>query len=461
MRHERTRRSQSPQEAAGAIRAALEADVPAVLQGLISSYHPIDIAVAMRELNGEQREAVFRLLNPEDAGVVLEEVDDEVTLDLASATEDGELAEIIDSMPPDVGADVVNLLDDEIVHRILERIPDHEAEELQELSKYPPDTAGGLMTPEAIHAPLDVTAGDVIKHIRTQKIPPESLLYIYVVDDNRVLRGVMDMVELVTASPQQELQDVMVRDVMSVTPNADQVEAVRLVDQYDLSALPVVNEAGQLLGQVTVDDIIDAIQQEHSEDIAFMSGTSPRDILAETSVHILFLRLPWLAICFLGTLVSAWVITGFEETLKAYVQLAAFIPVVAATSGNAGLQSATIAVRSLALGYLHQKSIWRVLVRQFLAGLMLAMAIGLASAIAGYIIMGNWQMGLIVCLAMIAAVTWGSGIGALIPLVFDRLGVDPAVASGPLVTTLNDAISILIYFGLATLLLAVLGLQPQ
>jgi magnesium transporter len=456
LRHERVRRAQSPQEAAEAIRAALGCGVPAVLQGLISSYHPIDIAMAMRELNTEQREAVFGLLSPRDAGVVLGEVDDDVTVDLASATDDRELAEIIDTMPPDVGADVVGLLDEQIVHRILERIPEEEAEELQKLRQYPPDTAGGLMTPEAIHAPMDVTAGDVIKHIRTREIPPESLLYIYVVDDNRVLRGVIDMVELVTADLNRQLQEVMVRDVVSVTPDVDQAEAVRLVDQYDLSALPVVNEAGQLLGQVTVDDIIDALQREHTEDIAFMSGTSPRDILAETSIHILMLRLPWLAICFLGTLVSAWVITGFEETLKTYVQLAAFIPVVAATSGNAGLQSATIAVRSLALGYLQQKSLWRVLVRQFAAGLMLATAIGLATAVAGYVISGHWQIGLIVCLAMIAAVTWGSGIGAMIPLIFDRLGIDPAVASGPLVTTLNDAVSILIYMGLASALLRVL-----
>ncbi len=439
------------------MRAALASGVPAVLEGLIASYHPIDIAMAMRELNREQREAVFRLLDREDSGIVLEEVDDDVTVELAEATDDAELAEIIDAVPPDVGADLVNLLDDEHVHRILERIPDAESNELEELSRYPADVAGGMMTSEVIYAPTDVTAGDVISHIKTRRIPPESLLYIYVVDAKRVLCGVMDMVELVSAPPHQQLHDFMVTDVVSVTPGTDRAEAVRLVDQYDLSALPVVNEAGQLLGQVTVDDIIDAIQQEHTEDIALMSGTSPKDILAETSVHIMLLRLPWLAICFLGTLVSAWVITGFEETLKTYVQLAAFIPVVAATSGNAGLQSATIAVRSLALGYLHEKSVWRVLIRQFAAGLMLATAISLGTAVAGYLITGQWQIGLIVCLAMIAAVTWGSGIGALIPLIFDRLGIDPAVASGPLVTTLNDAVSILIYMGLASALLWVLG----
>jgi len=458
VRHERTRRARSTEEAAEAIRAALASGVPAVVQGLISSYHPIDIAMAMRVLNPEQREAVFALLDFRDAGIVLEEVDDEVTVDLAEATEEEDLAEIIDSMPPDVGADVVGLLDDDIVHRILERIPDEESEELEELRRYPADTAGGLMTPEVIYAPMDVTAGDVIRHIRTRQIPPESLLYIYVVDDRRVLRGVMDMVELVTAPPDRRLAECMVTDVVSVTPDTDQAEAVRIVDQYDLSALPVVNEAGQLLGQITVDDIIDAIQEEHTEDIAFMSGTSPKDVLAESSLQIVWLRLPWLGVCFLGTLISASVITSFSDLLKAYLELAAFIPVVQATSGNAGLQSATIMVRSLALDYLRHKSILRVLLRQFLAGVLLALVVAVAAGLAGYIMLGKWQMGSVIGAGMLCAVTWGCIVGAVVPLVFARIGVDPALASGPLVSTANDIAAILIYMSLATLLLHLLAI---
>ena len=153
---------------AAAISAAIAADVPAVLEGLIAGYHPIDIAMAMRELKRPQREAVFQLLNPKDSGIVLEEVDDEVTVELAEGTDDEEMAEIIDAVPPDVGADLLNLLDDEQMHRILERIPDEYSDELERLSSHAPATAGGLMTSEVIHAPVDVTAGDVIAHIKTQ-----------------------------------------------------------------------------------------------------------------------------------------------------------------------------------------------------------------------------------------------------------------------------------------------------
>ena len=457
MRQDRTRRVQEPKAAAEAIRAALASEVPAVLEGLISSYHPIDIAMAMRELNREQREAVFVLLDPEDSGIVLEEVDDEVTVELAEATDDQEMAEIIDAVPPDVGADLVNLLDDEHVHRILERIPDEESDELEELSRHEPDSAGGMMTSEVIYAPLDVTAQDVISHIKTQQIPPESLLYIYVVDESRVLCGVMDMVELVTAPPDQQLCESMVTDVVSVTPNTERAEAVRLVDQYDLSALPVVNEAGQLLGQVTVDDIIDAIQEEHTEDIARLAATSPKDLLAESSVQVVWLRLPWLAICFAGTLVSASIITSFNDLLKAYIQLAAFIPVINATSGNAGLQSATIMVRSLALGYLQHKSLQRTMLRQFATALMLAVATGLAAGTAGHLIMGKWEMGVVVAIGMLCAVTWASTMGAAVPLAFNRVGIDPALASGPLVSTSNDIVAILVYLGLAATLLKMWG----
>ncbi len=438
---------------ASTLRAAIDSGVPALLQKLISSYHPMDIALAMRELNREQREAVFNLLSPADSGVILEEVDDDVAVELAEATEEGELAEIIDSMPPDVGADVMNLLDVEQVHRILERIPDEESDEIAQLAGYAPDTAGGIMTSEVIFAPMDVTARDVISHIRNQKIPPESLLYIYVVDEQRRLRGVVDMVELVLADPDLELADFMTSDVMAVTADTDQEHASKIVDQYDLSALPVVDDNGRLVGQVTVDDIIDAIQEEHTEDIARLAGTSPRDVLSESSMQVVILRLPWLAICFGGTLVSALVINAFTELLTAFVQLAAFIPVIAATSGNAGLQSATIMVRSLSLGHQQQAKVGKVVMRQLGAALVMAIIVGLVAGIAGHLIMGSPQMGLVVAIGMFFAVTWGTTAGAVVPILFERVGIDPAVASGPLVSTVNDAVSILIYLSLGSVLL--------
>jgi len=453
LRQNGERKAQESKQVAAALGAAIAAGVPAVLQSLIAGYHPIDIAIAMRDLNRQQREAVFVLLSPEDSGVVLEEVDDEVAVELAEGTDDQAMARIIDLVPPDVGADLLNLLGHDQMHRILERIPDQYSAELEQLSGHAAETAGGLMTSEVVHAPMDVTAGDVIAHIKTQRIPPESLLYIYVIDEHRALCGVVDMAELVTAPPEQQLGEFMVGDVVAVTPETHQSEAVRLVDQYDLRALPVVNEVGQLLGQVTFDDIIDALQDEHTEDIARFAGTSPKDRLAQSSLQVTWLRLPWLAVCFAGTLISASVITSFEDLLKAYVELTAFIPVIAATSGNAGLQSATIMVRALSLGYVQSKNVVRMMLRQAITGLVLALLTAITAGVAGHLLLGTWEMGVVVGLAMLCAVTWASILGAIVPLFFNRIGIDPAVASGPLVSTANDAVAILIYLGLAAVLL--------
>lgn len=445
-----------PEEIAAAMDAAAASGVPALLRRIIASRHPIDIAIAMRELDRDSRESVFKLLDRTRAGIVLEELDEDVAADLTEMTDEQELAEIIDQVPPDVGADLMNLLDDEQAHRVLERIPDEESEEIEQLQQYDPDTAGGLMTPELLFAPLDLTTRDVILHVKNQRIPLESLAYIYVVDDKRRLKGVLDFAELVMAAPDDRLQDVMMPDPVSVTPDTEQAEAARLVDQYDIDALPVVKEDGVLLGQVTVDDIIDALQEEHTEDIARMGGTSPEDLLSESGLQVMWLRLPWLMICFMGTLLSATVINSFGPLLAQYIALAAFIPVINATSGNAGLQSATIMVRSLSLGYLQRKSFRRVLGRQVVTALLLALITGVAAGVAGHFIMGAWQMGLVVAIGMVGAVTWATIMGTLIPVIFEGLGIDPALASGPLVSTTNDVVAVLIYLSLAASLLPVL-----
>lgn len=446
-----------PEEIAAAMDAAAESGVPALLRRIIASHHPIDIAIAMRELDRDERESVFKLLDRTQAGIVLEELDEDVAADLTEVTDEQELAEIIDEVPPDVGADLVNLLDEQQAHRVLERIPDEESEELEELKQYDPDTAGGLMTPEILFAPTDITAREVILHVKNQRVPLESLAYVYVVDEQRRLRGVLDIAELVMADPDDALGEVMVPDPVAVTPDTDQAEAARLVDQYDIDALPVVSEDGVLVGQVTIDDIIDAIQEEHTEDIAKLAGTSPEDLLSESSLHIAWLRLPWLMICFGGTLLSATVIKSFNALLAHYIALASFIPVIAATSGNAGLQSATIIVRALGLGHLRRDGFRRLIVRQLTTALILAVATGVAAGLAGHLLMGTWQMGVVVAVGMLGAVSWGTMMGTFIPLIFERVGIDPAIASGPLVSTVNDFISLSIYLALAALLLPMLG----
>ena len=454
------KRAQKPEDVAAAIRAAAQSNVPGALQDLISGYHPLDIAFAMRELDAEEREAVFALLEAEEAGVVLEEVDDEIGQVLTEATEEGQLAQIIDAMPPDAGSDVVSLLDEGKAHRILERIPDEESEELRELMRFGPETAGALMTPEVVYAPPDITSSQVIAHIRNQQVPAETLTYVYIVEEaTRRLLGVVNMPELITAPADQPLAESMVTDVIAVQPDTDRAEVVRLVDDYDLMALPVVNEDNRLLGVVTIDDVIDAMQEEHTEDISRFGGTDAEALATASSLRVARLRLPWLLVCLAGTFVSATVIKLFTTSiLGPLIALAAFIPVINAMSGNAGLQSSTIMVRALALGLISTGGIYKVLLQQFLTALLLGLACGAIAGLGAGLFVGNMAYAPIIGSALCCGIIWAAMVGTIMPLVFNRLNIDPAVASGPLVTTLNDSFALLIYFGITLLLLQVVPL---
>ena len=457
----RVPRAQAPQEVAAAIRAAVRSQVPGALEGLISGYHPIDIAFAMRELAGEEREAVFQLLEAPEAGVILEEVDDEISADLAEATEEAELAEIIDAMPPDAGSNLVKQLDEAKAHRVLERIPDEESEELRELLQFGPETAGGIMTPEVLQAPPDLTAAEVIAHLQSQKLAPEVLSYVYIVEeDSRRLLGVLDMSELITAPPDRPLAEVMVSDVVTVHPNTDREDVVRLVDRYDLMAVPVVDEQQRLWGVVTIDDVIDAIQEEHTEDVSRFGGTSAEALASASSWRVARLRLPWLVICLAGTFVSAMVIRLFTNSLLGpLIALAAFIPVINAMSGNSGLQTSTIVVRGLALGLTSRVGIYRMLGRELVTAAALGLACGALAGMGAALLTGQTAYAPIIGAALFCAIVWASMVGTIAPIVFNRLNIDPALASGPLVTTLNDSFALLIYFGLSLLLQHAVGLS--
>ncbi len=443
---------------AEAIRAATRSHVRGALEGLIGGYSPIDIAYAMAELTSEERSAVFALLDSAASGVVLEEVHDDITADLADETEEGELAEIIDAMPPDSGADAMNLLSEERKHRILNRIPDDEARELASLLDYHPDTAGGIMTTEVIASPPDITAAGVLEHIRNTDVRADMVARIYVVDDDRRLIGATDILDIINARDDQPLAKIMEQDPVAVHPDTDQQEVVQLVDKYDLLSLPVVDEEGRFLGAIAVDDVIDALQQEATEDLAYVAGASSDGLLARSPWRVARSRVPWLLLSFVTGLISVAVIRYFEVTLAQAVMLASFIPVVLAMASNAGLQSSMVTVRALALGVADNRGAGRLVWSLIPASLLVALPCGILAAVAGALVIGKPEYGLIVGLGMFLAMTVGGTLGGVIPLVFDRIGVDPAVASGPLFTTLNDAIALLIYFGSAVGVMQFLGM---
>jgi magnesium transporter len=440
-------------DVAEAIRAAARSEVRGALEGLISGYHPIDIAWAMGQLTADERARVFEVLDSDASGIVLAEVDDRITADLAESTDERELAKIIDSMPPDSGADAMNALPDDVKHRILNRIPPKEAEELAGLLDYSEESAGGLMTTEILVSPPDITAQGILQHIRRTNVSPESVFRVFVVDDDRKLLGAADLVDIINARDDQPLNKIMDADPVRVHHETDQEEVVRQVDKYDLTSIPVIDEGGQLLGAVTVDDVIDALQREATEDVGFMAGSNIDDLQSRSPWVAARSRIPWLLLSLLTGMLSVIVVQAFEGTLEEAVMLAAFIPIVLAMASNAGLQSSMVTVRALALGFTDSRGAARMLWRQVPASVLVAIPCGLVAWGAGAIAMDEPQFGIIVGVGMFFAMSIGGTLGSAVPLAFNRFGVDPAIASGPLFTTLNDAIALLVYFGTAVALM--------
>ncbi len=446
--------------------------VGGAVEGLITGYHPIDIAFAMEQLEPDERKLVFELLKAHQAGVVLEEIDNEIEQELVEETEDEELAEIIDAMPPDVGADVVGRMDDQQAQRVLELMPDEESDEIEELLEYPEESAGGLMTTEFISVPEGFTAEQAVQHLRDTEVNPEGVAYVYVLEEDGVLVGVADVRVVVTEPPTARIADFMITDLITVPPEADRHEVVELADKYDLLAVPVVTEDGRLLGAVTHDDVVDAIGEEHTEDVLRMAGTGPRDLLAKSPLSAALVRLPWLSLSLIGGLGAAAIMDQFAKRgteaatdaaagMDPKLILLAFAPAIMAMGGASGLQSATIVVRSLALGTIRTYGTWKLFARELLTATVLGTICGGVAGIVGWWQSGEPQIGVVVGLGMFAAMAWAASVGTFAPIVFERIGADPALASGPLTTMANDLFSLAIYFALALALAQSLLAPPH
>ncbi|MFQ6099288.1 MAG: magnesium transporter, partial [Armatimonadota bacterium] len=379
------------------------------LESLLYQFSPVDIAIALRELSESDRNRVFSILELHEQAAVLEEADDETTGDLLEGVATEELSRIIDAMPPDAGADAIAFLTEEDAGRVLELMPDEESDELEELLKYPEDSAGGIMSPEFVAVREDITAAQAMEVVRAAGVTPETLFYVYVVDDDDGLAGVVDLRELILADPEALLSSFCVRDVAKVTPDVDQEEVVRLSHKYDLLALPVVDANDRLLGTVTVDDVIDVLQREHTEDITRLAGTDAADLMSKSSIKVAGIRLPWLAICLVGSLGSAAIIRFFEVTLRDVIALVAFIPIITATGGNSGLQSSTVAVRGLALGLVQPFGVGRLFLREIRTALLMGLACGLIIGLLVVVWVNDRpEVGLIVGLSLFAAITWAA-----------------------------------------------------
>lgn len=420
------------------------------LASLLYKLHAADVAEALDEMEDDARGRVFALLDDERAALVIEEMEPDAQVALLRQVDAGRAARIVQEMSSDDLADLLGEVQPDEAKDILGLMPAAEAADMQELMEYSEDTAGGLMTTEFIALQHDLTAEQAIATLRDLAPDAETIYYVYVVDRDNRLVGVISLRDLIISPPDRPLGTIAKGDVIAVTTDTDQEEVARLVARYDLLALPVVDAQQRLLGIVTVDDVVDVIEEEATEDVVRVAATAAEEDVELGAWQRARKRLPWLLALLFGELLAGNVIKGFSGTLEALTLLAIFIPVMAGEAGNAGTQSLAVVVRGIATGDVDPRRIWRVVLGEARVGALVGATTGLVLAVTASLWHGQPALGTLVGLVLGLNMTLASILGGFFPVVIYRLGLDPAVASGPFITTLTDVLSMLIYFGLAT-----------
>jgi magnesium transporter len=424
----------------------------AALRLRLDTVHPADVARVLRELPLEARVPLFRHLAREPAGAVLAELDDESLRALVQALDQGEVSRILDEMPPDEAADVVETLPEDQAEQILDRMHEEGSEEVQGLLQYGESTAGGLMTPEFVAVHEDMTVAQALDHVR-KAATAERAFDVYVVDDHDHLVGEVPLRRLITADPTTAVRAIRRPEVVSVTADTDQEEVARLVTRHGLVAVPVVAKDNRLLGTITVDDVIDVIHQEATEDIHRLAGVAGDETVFDPAGRVARRRLFWLLVNLPTALLAATVVSLFEPAIQAVAALAVFMPIVAGMGGNAGIQTFTVIVRALALGDLTLTNTRKILAREALIGLANGVGTGVVAGTIAYLWKGTPLLGVILGVAMITNMLVAAMAGTLIPVALKAMRVDPAVATGVIVTTFTDCAGFLSFLGLATLLM--------
>ncbi|MEC4888831.1 MAG: magnesium transporter [Nitrospira sp.] len=424
------------------------------LAKMLGRMHPADVAKVVTHLSSpKDKREVFELVRGEmKRGQVLSELDGDSIQQVLADLLHSDIAWLLKDLGPDDVAYILGFLPEERGKEILALMKTEDSTEVADILKYPKDTAGGIMTTEFFSMSEDATAQEAIRRLQ-QATDAEMVFYIYVTDKDEHLVGVLSLRQLLTVPPATPLKNLMARDVISVAVDMDQEEVARQVASYNLLAIPVVEKDGRLVGIITVDDVVDVIREEATEDMLKMAGAIEEDSVSKSSSFgAAKVRLPWLFTNLIGSLLSGAILWYFRLTIQEVVAIVSFIPVIAAMGGNVGLQSSTLIIRGLATGLVELTDVRSVFFREVRIGLLMGLACGIMLTIVGW----AWHqafLGMVVGASLIIAFLVSTSMATIMPVILKRMGVDPAVAAGPFVTTANDITGITIYLSLATLFL--------
>lgn len=429
------------------------------LRDYLYRQQPADIAEIVQQMDDrEDQKRLIKLLEPEDAALVLNELEDsELAAEILTELPENKATDIVNEMSSDDAADLINEMDEKDREAVLELFTDEDASEVQKLMNYDPRTAGGLMTTEYVAVPAHVTAAAAIEMIREQAPDAETIYYLYVVDSKEHLVGVLSLRELIVAKPLTNISEIMWSEVRYVNINDDQEDVANVVSKYNFIAIPVVDDEMVLRGIVTVDDVIDVIHDEAAEDFLRMAGTSLAEDdddngLGKFSTAVKS-RLPWLLITIIGGLCSGSVLSFYEAQWVQVMALTFFVPLVIGMAGNVGTQSSTVTVRRIATGDAVGVETIKTILRESGIGITLGLVVGIIVAMAAYIWQGSIMLGVVIGAAMLCSMFTAATVGTVVPLVLRKLKIDPAVASAPFISTTSDIVGLLIYAGLAKIIL--------
>ncbi len=438
------------------IRRLLRRKADTHLSKALEKMHVAEVAQIFSHLEPEERHDAFHVVpSASQRASILTECDSHIVRELLDPLPNEEIARLIKETDSDDARYLLDALPEDRSAKVVEVMDTSESKAIEEVLAYPPDSAGSIMTDSYVALNEDLTVEEAIAQVRKAS-EIEYVFYVYVVDENHKMRGVISLRQLLLADQRKNLSEAMRANVWSVNVHADQEDVARLVSRYNILAIPVVDEDNVLVGIVTVDDVIDVLREEATEDILKMAGTHhTEEITSLPALRLAWVRLPWLLISWMGSMVAAVFISQFSSELSKVVALAAFIPVINGTAGNVGSQSVVIMVRGLATGKIDPKAWVRIVSKQAAVGLMLGVCFGLlVFFIAAYQFPSITHLGFIVGMAIFVSMTFSATAATIMPLLLHYLRLDPALMTGPFLTSSVDLVSVLIYFNIARYFLA-------
>lgn len=422
------------------------------LRPILVDLHPADIAEIINQVDLGEAKYVFDLLDTETAGEVVIDVDDGLREKILSDIDTEKLLDIVEELDSDDATDIVSDLPEDVAEEVLGKIDPEDSQDVKELLKYPEESAGGIMNSDYVSVLDSATVGDAINEVRKNAEEFEHIYIVYVLDDAEKLLGFVKLKSLVIHPPEKPIRHVMEEDLIYTNVDMDQEEVANLMYKYDLVAIPVVDVNKKMLGRITIDDVVDVIQEEAAEDIQKMAGLSDDEEVTYSTVKISRNRLPWLFVALVGNLISAVVLSNFEASLKEIIVASFFIPIVMAMGGSAGSQAAIVMVQGMGSSDIWYHDTIRKLSKEFRVALLNGFISSVVLFLASYIFFpSSVNFSLILSASLMIIMVNATMIGAIAPLIFKKLGSDPAIATGPFVATANDVMGLLIYFTLITI----------